>query len=68
MLNLYASLFYIAKLQILNDIHNIAKHIIISTELFYIAKLQILNDIHNEQAQVLFHIQTVLYCKVTNLE
>ena len=40
-------LFYIAKLQILNDIHNLQLLCCKDVMLFYIAKLQILNDIHN---------------------
>ena len=40
-------LFYGAKLQILNDIHNLAMTAAQLQELFYGAKLQILNDIHN---------------------
>ena len=49
-------LFYGAKLQILNDIHNVISALYAPTSLFYGAKLQILNDIHNRIKAVPFSV------------
>ncbi len=61
-------LFYGAKLQILNDIHNMSDLSYLPKVLFYGAKLQILNDIHNAMRFFSVCGGAVLWCKVTNFE
>ncbi len=61
-------LFYGAKLQILNDIHNSRRCFQAGDLLFYGAKLQILNDIHNRITITVLYLHAVLWCKVTNFE